>query len=104
MTLMEDQPNIDPVDLQNIKSPVLIIAGDRDMIREEHSVLIYQNIPKSQLWIIPARTHFAPINQSGLFNEKVYRFLKNRSRLRLMKSVSALQVCRPCGEAKIKSG
>ncbi|MFO7671092.1 MAG: alpha/beta hydrolase [Bacteroidales bacterium] len=76
MALMDDQPNIDPADLQNIKSPVLIIAGDRDMIREEHSVLIYQNIPKSQLWIIPAGTHFAPINQSELFNETVYRFLR----------------------------
>ena len=76
MALMDDQPNIALTDLQSIKSPVLIIAGDKDMIREEHSVLIYQNIPKSQLWIIPAGTHFAPVNQHELFNETVNRFLR----------------------------
>jgi pimeloyl-ACP methyl ester carboxylesterase len=76
MALMDDQPNITLTDLQKIKSLVLIIAGDKDMIKEEHSVLIYQNIPKSQLWIIPAGTHFAPINQHDLFNETVYRFLR----------------------------
>ena len=76
MALMDDQPNIALTDLQKIKSPVLIIAGDKDMIKEEHSVLIYQNIPKSQLCIIPAGTHFAPISQHELFNETVYRFLR----------------------------
>ena len=76
MALMDDQPHITLTDLQNIKSPVLIVAGDKDMIRDEHSVLIYQNIPKSQLWIIPAGTHFAPIDQSELFNEAVNRFLR----------------------------
>jgi hypothetical protein len=31
-----------PADLRNIKSPVIIVAGYREMIREEHCVLIYQ--------------------------------------------------------------
>jgi pimeloyl-ACP methyl ester carboxylesterase len=76
MALMDDQPNIILTDLHRIKSPVLIVAGDKDAIREEHSVVIYQNIPKSQLWIIPGGTHFAPIAQPELFNETVYRFLR----------------------------
>ena len=76
MALMNDQPDITLTDLHKIKSPVLIVAGDKDAIREEHSVLIYQNIPKCQLWIIPGGTHFAPAVQPELFNEKVYRFLR----------------------------
>jgi pimeloyl-ACP methyl ester carboxylesterase len=76
MALMDDQPNIALTDLRKIKSPVLIVAGDKDAIREEHSVLIYQNIPKSQLWIIPGGTHYAPAAQHELFNETVYRFLR----------------------------
>ena len=76
MALMDDQPNITLTNLQKIKSPVLITAGDKDAIKEEHSVLIYQNIPKSQLWIIPGGTHFAPIRQADLFNETVNKFLR----------------------------
>jgi pimeloyl-ACP methyl ester carboxylesterase len=76
MALMDDQPNITLPELHKIQSPVLIVAGDKDAIKEEHSVLIYQNIPKAQLWIIPGGTHFAPIRQHELFNETVGRFIR----------------------------
>jgi pimeloyl-ACP methyl ester carboxylesterase len=76
MAMMDDQPNYSLEDLQKIKSPVLVVAGDKDIIREEHSLLIYQNIPKSHLWFIPGGTHSAPAKQSTLFNETVNRFLK----------------------------
>ncbi|NQU87197.1 MAG: alpha/beta hydrolase [Mariniphaga sp.] len=45
--LMAYQPNISKSDLSKIKVPVLIIAGDKDVIREEHSVEIYQDIRKA---------------------------------------------------------
>jgi pimeloyl-ACP methyl ester carboxylesterase len=75
MALMDDQPNIKLSDLKKIKSPVLIVAGDRDIIKTEHTVLIFSNIPKSQLWIIPVGTHFAPVEKHELFNSTVNEFL-----------------------------
>jgi pimeloyl-ACP methyl ester carboxylesterase len=75
MALMDDQPNIKLSDLKKIKSPVLIVAGDRDIIKTEHTVLIFSNIPKSQLWIIPGGTHFAPVEKHELFNSTVNEFL-----------------------------
>lgn len=36
-----------------IRSPALIIAGDRDVVRPEHAVELYRRIPRAQLAIFP---------------------------------------------------
>lgn len=73
--LLLNQPNISHEDLKKIKAPVLIIAGDRDIIKNEHSVEMFNNIPKAQLCIIPGATHSAPSMIPKIFNEIVNRFL-----------------------------
>jgi len=75
--LVGKQPNIPLTDLHKISSPVLVLAGDKDVIREEHTVLIYQNIPKAQLCIFPGETHMIPVTNPELFNQTVYNFFKN---------------------------
>ena len=74
--LLTDQPNIPVEDLSKIKSKVLIIAGDEDIIKTEHSLEMYNNIPKAQLCIMPGETHFTPADNPELFNEIVHRFLQ----------------------------
>jgi pimeloyl-ACP methyl ester carboxylesterase len=73
--LLIDQPNIPIADLSKIKAPVLVIAGDKDIIKETHTVEIYQHIPKAQLCIMPGETHYAPASSPALFNEIVNRFV-----------------------------
>ncbi|NHZ85650.1 MAG: alpha/beta fold hydrolase [Planctomycetia bacterium] len=73
--LMANQPNISKFDLSKIKIPVLIIAGDKDVIREEHSVEIYQSIRKAQLCIFPGETHFMPASNPDVFNKIVEEFI-----------------------------
>lgn len=73
--LMGDQPNIPIKDLSKIKAKVLIIAGDEDIIRGEHSLEMYENIPQAQLCIMPGETHFAPASNSELFNAIANRYL-----------------------------
>jgi pimeloyl-ACP methyl ester carboxylesterase len=75
--LLGEQPDISLEDLSKIKAKVLIMAGDKDIIREEHSVLIYQNIPNAHLCIFPGETHFTPVTDPELFNLMVDRFFKN---------------------------
>lgn len=55
--MMRDFPNIPYEKLHSIKAPVLIMGGDRDVIRPEHLVKMFQNIPNSQLCILPGATH-----------------------------------------------
>ena len=75
--LMLFQPNISHEELKQITAPVLVIAGDRDVIKNEHSMEIFEHIPNSQLCILPGTTHFAPYRQPEVFNEVVDRFLSN---------------------------
>jgi pimeloyl-ACP methyl ester carboxylesterase len=72
--LMEFQPHISADDLKNIRSPVLILSCDRDVIREEHTVFIYRNIPKSNLCIFPGETHWITKDNPNLFNTTVAKF------------------------------
>ena len=73
--LLVDQPSIATKDLSKIKAKVLIIAGDKDIIKNEHSVEIFENIPKAQLCIMPGETHFAPASSPELFNALANKFL-----------------------------
>jgi len=72
--LLGKQPNIPWSDLKKINAPTLVLAGDRDVIREEHTVKIYQQIPKSQLCIFPGETHMIPVSNAELFNKTVEKF------------------------------
>lgn len=49
-------------DLASIKSPSLIIAGDKDVVTAEHTVKMSQIIPNAQLMILPG-THGAFIGE-----------------------------------------
>lgn len=77
INLMDKYPNISNKELIKIKVPVLVMAGDGDIIKLEHILEIYQNIPKAQLFIMPGATHFMLREEYSLFNQIVERFLDN---------------------------
>lgn len=68
-------PNLNFNNLNVIKSKSLIIAGDHDMIKSDHTIKIYESIPNAQLVILPNSSHSALIENSKLFNEIVLHFL-----------------------------
>jgi pimeloyl-ACP methyl ester carboxylesterase len=72
--LMIDHPNVPYSNLSRINIPVLIMAGDRDVIRPEHTLKLFQNIPRSQLCIIPGATHGASWEKKDLFLSLLYDF------------------------------
>ncbi|PHZ85612.1 alpha/beta fold hydrolase [Paremcibacter congregatus] len=68
LALLKTQPDIKVESLHKIMAPVLVMAGDRDVIRGEHTLEIFNNIEKSQLAILPGNTHFAPVTDAKKFN------------------------------------
>ena len=74
-SLLAYQPNITEKDLQKIKCPVLIMSGDRDVIRLEHSISIFNNIPNSNLFVMPGATHFGTVEKPELYNMIMMDFL-----------------------------
>ncbi|MCR8666534.1 alpha/beta hydrolase [Aestuariibaculum sp. M13] len=69
------QPNISHEELQQIEAAVLVVNGDSDIIKNEHAVEIYQNIPKAQLCIMPGETHYTPGSNPNYFNAIIEKFL-----------------------------
>lgn len=74
-SLLAYQPDITEKDLQKIKCPVLIMSGDRDIIRLEHSIKIFNNIPNSNLFVMPGATHYGTVEKPELFNLVLSDFL-----------------------------
>lgn len=56
--LMMNQKAIDMNDLRQIDVPVLMIVGDRDAVLMEHTMEIFNALPKSNLCVLPASSHF----------------------------------------------
>ena len=75
-SLMLDEPHIPLEALEAITAPTLVMAGDHDLVRDEHTVAIFQHIPNSQLAIFPNATHMVPYDDPALFNATVDRFFR----------------------------
>lgn len=72
--MLLDQPNIPYKDLKQIHCPVLVMAGDHDIIKPEHTIKIFQSIPNASLCIFPDSNHGVCQQHPELFNETVLRF------------------------------
>ena len=78
--LMVKEPRINPDRLGRITAPTLILAGERDMIKDKHTKLIARSLPKSTLTIIPKASHFVFGKWAEQTNEVVLNFLRSDSK------------------------
>ena len=76
--LLVYQPNITAKDLQKIKCQVLIMSGDRDAIRLEHSIKIFKNIQNSNFFVMPGASHYGSYQKPELFNMVLSDFLNKK--------------------------
>ena len=76
LDLLMTQPDIPVESLRKIKVPVLVMAGDKDIIRSEHSLEIFENLPQAHLAILPGQTHWAPVTDPNGFNDLVEKFFE----------------------------
>jgi len=72
--LLFTQPNISIESIRKINVPVLVMAGDKDIIRGVHTLEIFDNLPKAHLAILPGQTHWAPATDPETFNSLVDKF------------------------------
>lgn len=61
-------PHWQTTELKSISCPVLVMSGDRDIIRTAHTVEIFEALPNAQLCVFPGGTHFDPIFQEDRVN------------------------------------
>ncbi len=72
--LMVNEPNLEPEALAAITAKTLVIAGTKDMIREDHTRLIAESIPDRRLVFLPG-SHFIANKHPEAFNRAVLDFL-----------------------------
>lgn len=70
--MMLDEPNITIEDLKKITIPVHVLAGEKDIIKLEHTKLIANNIKNSTLEIIKNENHGSYI----IHSDKLYEIIK----------------------------
>lgn len=73
--LMVNEPHIEPSELASLTMPVLVVAGNKDMIKESHTRLIYKSLPNAQLAILEG-DHFVANKNPDAFNKVVADFLR----------------------------
>lgn len=85
---LEREPMSWEADVRKLKTPVLIIAGDADVVTLEHSVELFRllgggimgdmgiPLPASRLAIMPATSHTAVITQADLLHGFIEPFLQ----------------------------
>jgi pimeloyl-ACP methyl ester carboxylesterase len=75
LRLWETEPLITVDQLAGLRLPVLVIAGDDDIISSEHTRLVQRSIPDSQLAIVPGTSHMLVRERPRLVGLIVQEFL-----------------------------
>jgi pimeloyl-ACP methyl ester carboxylesterase len=70
--MMLYEPNITKEELASIDIPVVILAGENDAIKSEHTEFIHKNIKDSKLEIIKNENHGSYI----IHSDKIYEIIK----------------------------
>lgn len=71
--MMLEEPDIKPSALAQIRIPVLVLAGEHDIIKSAHTKLIAAKLPNAQLAIIPGEDHGSYI----IHSDKLYPYIQN---------------------------
>lgn len=74
-----NSPILTPLELNNITCPTLIIAGDRDMIKIDHTVSLYKAIPNANLFIVPSTSHGAMEENPSIVRPVVLNFTNTKN-------------------------
>lgn len=76
LEMLLQEPNIQPESLGAIKAKTLVVAGEHDLILENHTRLIGASIPGAKVSILKGQTHEVVADNTKVFNQVVLDFLK----------------------------
>lgn len=76
MRLFAREPRLHREELANITRPVLVMAGDDDLVKLSHTCALYESIPDAQLAIVPGASHAVLKEQTDLCVTIIEDFLK----------------------------
>jgi pimeloyl-ACP methyl ester carboxylesterase len=75
LSLWQEGPGLAVSDLAKISAPMLVMQGDHDGVRVEHSAEIARTVPDAQLAVLPGTSYSAPLEKPDLVNLILLEFL-----------------------------
>lgn len=80
IAMWRSEPNYTPEDLGRITAPVLVMAGELDSIKPEHTQSMAAAIPGAKMAIIVGADHYAPLRHPDALNAQILKFLEIQGR------------------------
>jgi len=72
--MWETQPNWTKAQLSKIKTPILIVAADHDVIWLAHQEYMAKAIPSAKLLVLEDTSHFAMLQDPKGYNQDIIKF------------------------------
>jgi pimeloyl-ACP methyl ester carboxylesterase len=75
LTMFSTEPTLTMDDLGRIAAPTLVLAGDDEPIRLDHTCSLYEALPAGQLAIVPGTSHAVPMEKPAEVLHLILDFL-----------------------------
>ncbi|MBQ6453465.1 MAG: alpha/beta hydrolase [Coriobacteriales bacterium] len=75
VSIAKSQPTIDPASLRYLRVPTLVLTGEFDDVKLEHSQLIAKSLPNARLEVIPNAGHCIMLDEPLRFARTTVAFL-----------------------------
>ena len=76
--MWKSEPNFTLAQLQSIQVPTLVLAGESDSIKREHTEAMANAIPNAKLMIIEGASHFLVFEKPEAVNAAILEFLQQK--------------------------
>jgi pimeloyl-ACP methyl ester carboxylesterase len=74
LALVKSEPTLTVEELHTIETPILVMSGDDDVARLDHTVTLYEAMSEAQLAVIPGASHSVLKEQTKLCLSIITRF------------------------------
>ena len=73
--MLTTEPTLTVDDLAGLRHPTLVLVGDDDMVRLDHTIELYLALPAGRLCIVPGASHLVVHEQPRFVAEVITEFL-----------------------------
>ena len=75
LRLWREEPTLTVDDVATVSVPTLVLAGDDEAIRLEHTVAMYEALPDGELGIVPGTSHVLTMEKPDIVNRLILDYL-----------------------------
>ncbi|HEY1178736.1 MAG TPA: alpha/beta hydrolase [Phytomonospora sp.] len=69
------EPGLTPADLARVAARTLLVLGDDDLVKAEHTLELFRALPESELAVVPGTSHLLFLEKPELYTRVVTDFL-----------------------------